>query len=116
MLIKKIDDIAASEVKMDGVRGASVRVVFGPADGAPTFAMRVFELAGDGHTPFHTHAFEHEVMILEGEMAVVTEEGTKPLAVGDMLLVAGDEKHQFQNLSADKRARFMCMVPVEYQK
>ena len=116
MLIKKIGDIAAAEVKMDGVRNASVRVVFGPADGAPTFAMRVFELAGGGHTPFHTHPFEHEVVILEGEIGIVTEEGTKPLAVGDMLLVVGDEKHQFRNLSADKRARFMCMVPVEYQK
>ena len=83
MLIKKIDDIAAAEVKMEGVRDASVRVVFGPADGAATFAMRVFELAGDGHTPFHTHPFEHEVVILEGEIGIVTEEGTKPLAVGD---------------------------------
>ncbi len=116
MLIKKIDDIAAAEVKMDGVCDVSVRVVFGPTDGAPTFAMRVFELAGGGHTPFHTHPFEHEVVILEGEIAIVTEEGAKPLAVGDMLLVMGDEKHQFRNLSADKRGRFMCMVPVEYQK
>ncbi len=116
MLIKKIDDIAASEVKMDGVCDVSVRVVFGPADGAPTVAMRVFELAGGGHTPFHTHPFEHEVMILEGEIAIVTEEGTRPLAIGDMLLVMPDEKHQFRNLSADKRGRFMCMVPVEYQK
>jgi quercetin dioxygenase-like cupin family protein len=116
MLIKKIDDIAAAEVKMDGAHDVSVRVVFGPHDSAPTFAMRVFELAGGGHTPFHTHPFEHEMIILEGKIGIVTEEGTIPLAVGDMLLVTPDEKHQFRNLSADKRARLICLVPVEYQK
>jgi len=116
MLIRKIDDIAATGVDMAGACDVSVRVVFGPGDGAPTFAMRIFELAGGGHTPFHSHPFEHEVVILEGEIAIVTEQGTKPLSVGDMLLVMGGEKHQFRNLSKDSRARFMCMVPVEYQK
>ena len=63
MIIKTISDVAASPVQMEGAKNVSVRVVFGPADKAPTFAMRVFELDAGGHTPFHTHAFEHEVMI-----------------------------------------------------
>lgn len=116
MLIKKINDVPAQDVKMDGAKDVKVRVLFGPADGAPTFAMRVFELAPGGHTPFHTHPFEHEVMALDGDIAVVTEAGDKPLAQGDVVLVAPDEKHQFKNLSPTKSTRFMCLVPIAYQK
>jgi len=101
---------------MDGARDVKVRVVFGPADKAPTFAMRVFELAPGGHTPFHTHPFEHEIVLLDGDIAVVTEQGDKPLQTGDVVLVPPDEKHQFKNRSDKNGARFMCLVPVAYQK
>jgi len=116
MIIKTISDVAASPVQMEGAKNVSVRVVFGPADKAPTFAMRVFELDAGGHTPFHTHAFEHEVMILSGEIAAVTEQGPIPLKAGQCILVQPDEKHQFKNLSASNKASFMCLVPIAYQK
>ena len=116
MLHKKIEDIEAVAVDMEGVKDATVRVVFGPADGAPNFAMRVFELGPGGHTPFHTHGFEHEAIILSGDIAVVTEEGEIRPDVGDVLLVMPDEKHQFRNMSDTEPASFMCMVPVQYQK
>jgi quercetin dioxygenase-like cupin family protein len=116
MLIKKIEQVAAVPVLMEGAGDVSVRVIFGPKDGAPTFAMRVFELAPGGHTPFHTHPFEHEAVILAGRIGMVTPDGTRPLAVGDMLLVMPDEKHQFKNLSSTDPARFMCLVPIGYQK
>ena len=63
MLIKKIDEVKAKAVEMEGAKDVTVRVLFGPADGAPTFAMRVFEVAGGGHTPYHEHPFEHEVNV-----------------------------------------------------
>ncbi|MBL7214639.1 MAG: cupin domain-containing protein [Phycisphaerae bacterium] len=116
MIIKKIDDVPMQDVKMDGAKDVKVRVVFGPADNAPTFAMRVFELAPGGHTPFHTHPFEHEAVILDGDIAAVTEHGDTPLDKGDVLLITPDEKHQFKNRSNSKPARFMCLVPIEYQK
>lgn len=116
MLHKKINDIPPVPVKMDGVKDATVRVVFGPGDDAPTFAMRIFELAPKGHTPFHTHDFEHEVMILQGQIAVRTENGDIRPDIGDALLVLPAEKHQFLNTSDTAPARFMCLVPIEYQK
>lgn len=116
MIIKKIGDVPLQDVNMEGAKDVKVRVVFGPADNAPTFAMRVFELAPGGHTPFHTHPFEHEAIALTGDIAAVTEQGEHPLENGDVLLVAPDEKHQFKNLSDTKPASFMCLVPIEYQK
>jgi len=116
MIIKTIKNVPAEPVKMDGAEKVSVKVLFGPKDNAPTFAMRVFELDKSGHTPHHTHAFEHEVVILSGQVGVVSEKGTAPLSVGDVVLVAPDEKHQFRNLSDTQPASFMCLVPIQYQK
>lgn len=116
MIIKNIDQVPAVDVNMEGAKDVQVRVLFGPADHAPTFAMRVFELAPSGHTPFHTHAFEHEAMLLDGDIAVVTEDGDRPLQKGDVLLVAPNDPHQFKNRSDTESARFMCLVPIAYQK
>jgi quercetin dioxygenase-like cupin family protein len=41
--------------------------------GANNFVMRLFEIEPEGNTPLHTHPWEHEVFILEGEGAVLTE-------------------------------------------
>ena len=116
MIIKKVSDVAVKPVQMDGAKNVSVRVIFGPADYAPTFAMRIFEVAGGGHTPYHSHPFEHEVMILSGNMAIVTEKGSRLLAPGDMILVLPNEQHQFKNLSDTQKASFLCLVPIAYQK
>ncbi len=116
MIIKTIKDVAAEPVAMDGAEKVSVRVLFGPKDNATTFAMRVFELDKSGHTPHHTHAFEHEVVILSGQIGVVSDKGTTPLGVGDVVLVMPNEKHQFRNLSDTETASFMCLVPIQYQK
>jgi len=116
MIIKNIDQVPLQDVDMDGAKDVKVRVLFGPADDAPTFAMRVFELAPGGHTPHHTHDFEHEVLLLDGDIAVVTEDGDRPLQKGDVLLVAPNDPHQFKNRSDTACASFMCLVPIAYQK
>ncbi|MCP4454189.1 MAG: cupin domain-containing protein [Planctomycetes bacterium] len=115
MIIKQQGQVQPVPVEMAGAVGAKLQVLLGPADKAPTMAMRIFELAPSGHTPFHKHAFEHEVMILDGDIAVVTPEGDIPVKPGDVMLVLPEEMHQFKNCSDTGAARFMCLVPIAYQ-
>jgi quercetin dioxygenase-like cupin family protein len=115
MLIKKPQDVPNVPVTMEGARDVKIRVLFGPQDQAPTFAMRIFEMAPNGHTPYHDHPFEHEVMILEGDIAIVSPESETPVQVGDVALIQPGETHQFKNLSDTQSARFMCLVPIAYQ-
>ena len=115
MIIKSPSQVEQVPVDMEGAVGARVQVLLGPADHAPNMAMRIFELAPQGHTPYHSHAFEHEVMILEGDIAVVTPEGDIPVKPGDVMLVMPEETHQFKNCSDSDTARFMCLVPIAYQ-
>ena len=116
MLIKKVKDVPAEKVQMEGTKDVSVRVLFGPKDAAPTFAMRVFELAKAGHTPYHSHPYEHEVLILKGEVAVVTEKGPINLNTSHTLMVSPNEMHQFKNLSKTNTAEILCIIPVQFQK
>ena len=115
MIVKQPQAVPAQDVTMEGARDVQVRVLFGPADQAPTFAMRIFDLAPGGHTPFHEHPFEHEVVILSGDIVIVTEDGDRPVQVGDGILIYPDEKHQFRNRSDSQPASFMCLVPIAYQ-
>ncbi len=116
MIVKIIDKVPAVPVKMDGASNVTVRILLGPNDGAPTMAMRLFELAPNGNTPYHNHPYEHEVIVLSGKLAAVTENGQKELSVGDVVLMEPDEQHQFKNLSDTDSARMICLIPVQFQK
>ena len=89
--------------------GVELRELITERDGAPTFAMRVFALTPGGHTPFHTHAWEHEVYILAGEGSVRGAAGEQPLRAGDSVFVAPDEPHQFHGGAAG--LHFICCIP-----
>ena len=62
------------------------------------------------------HPFEHEVVVMQGNIALVQEDGETPITVGDAVLVTPDEKHRFRNASDTEPAKMLCIVPVEYQK
>jgi len=78
--------------------------------GAPTFAMRLFEMEPDGHSPLHTHAWEHEVFVLEGQGAIFDGEKATPLQAGDVVFVLPNELHQFRN-SGEAQLKFLCLIP-----
>ena len=59
--------------------------------------MRQFEIAVGGHTPKHTHPYEHEVFVLEGEGVVLEGDHEHALRSGDVVYVQPDEMHQFRN-------------------
>ncbi len=67
-----------TEVKLEkmigGAHGTSVRWLITEKDGAEHFAMRLFEMNPGGQSPHHSHEWEHEVFVLEGECLVVCGE------------------------------------------
>ena len=110
MKIKQCRQVEQETVLMQGARGCSVRWLISDCDGASNFAMRQFELAPGGHTPQHSHPYEHEVYILEGEGVVLEGDTEHTLKAGDVVYVCPDEPHQFRNPHASP-FRFLCLVP-----
>jgi quercetin dioxygenase-like cupin family protein len=111
MKVVRSSEVTAQPVAEEGARGATVRWLLARREGAPNFAMRLFELAPGGCTPLHTHPWEHEVFVLEAEGEVVQDSGATPIAAGDAVLVLPGERHQFRNTS-EVPARFLCMIPL----
>ncbi len=111
MKILHYQDMEASPVEMEGVKGVTIRWLIAKEDGAQRFAMRLFEVEPGGHTPLHTHGIEHEVFFLEGEGAVWCEGKDIPVKAGTAIFVPPDEKHRFRN-TGNNLMRFICVVPI----
>ena len=103
-------EVVARVVDMAGAAGVQMRMLIGPADAAPTFNMRMFDVAGGGHTPRHTHDWEHEVYILAGEGTVLAGGEGRPISPGQCIYIPPNEEHQFRNGGAGP-LRFLCLVP-----
>lgn len=93
----------------DEARGVEMRPLITDREGAPTFSMRVFTLAADGHTPFHSHEWEHEVYILAGDGVLRTADGERAVHPGDSVFIAPHEFHQFCGGPAG--LQFICCAP-----
>jgi quercetin dioxygenase-like cupin family protein len=109
-------NVPAEEVE-EGAQGVSIRWLIRDVDGAKNFFMRHFEIAPGGHTPRHSHPWEHEVFILEGNGVVLGAEGEKEFSPGDVIFVPAGEEHQFRNPSlpgsetGEKPVAFLCLIP-----
>ena len=60
-------EVEAEKVTVEGAKDVTVRWVISEDDGAPNFAMRIFEFKPDGHSPYHSHDWEHEIFILNDD-------------------------------------------------
>jgi quercetin dioxygenase-like cupin family protein len=92
--------------------GVFKREVITAEDGAPTFCMRVFDVEPSSSTYSHTHDWEHEVFVLEGEGVVQGAEGETPIGAGSVVFVAPNEHHCFIN-SGSETLRFICLIPIQ---
>lgn len=112
MKIKHWTDVPAQIA--EGIDGVTIRWVIGSPDGAPDgaphFAMRVLEVQPGCSSPCHNHWWEHEVFVLDGQGVAVSDAGDAPISSGTVILVEGDEIHQFRN-TGDDVLRFICLIP-----
>ena len=112
MKIKHWTDVP--EQPAEGIEGVTVRWVIAKGDGAPHFAMRVFDVQPGSASPYHNHWWEHEVYVLDGQGVAVhgdaSSHGETPVAAGSVILVEGDEMHQFRN-TGEGVLRFICLIP-----
>lgn len=110
MKVQQLSDHAQTPVNMDGARGARMRMLVGPAEGAKNFHMRHFEVEPGGFTPHHQHNYEHEILVLKGEGLARSEQGDRPMRAGDVIWVPPNEMHQFRNTGTSP-LEFICLIP-----
>jgi len=116
MKVTNLDKVEKMKAHMEGAKDVYKQVPLSKNDGAPTFSFRVFSVEPNGYSPFHKHPFEHLNYIIEGNGAIVMENGEeREVKKGDFALILPDEKHQYKNKSASDPMVFICAVPKEYE-
>jgi len=109
MRIFRWRDVEAQKAE-EGAEGVNVRWLLTKDHGAENFYMRLFEMEPEGHTPLHSHPWEHEVFILEGEGVVLGGGKDAEFHKGDVIFIPAGETHQFRN-SGKETVRFLCLIP-----
>lgn len=109
MLIRNIEDAPMRPVEMPGTQGATMAIMVGREHGAPNFSLRHIRVEAGGHTPRHSHDYEHEVFVVSGAGTVLLEGQERPIRAGDVVYVPAEEEHQFK--ASAEGLRFLCLVP-----
>ncbi|MFA4903445.1 MAG: cupin domain-containing protein [Desulfobaccales bacterium] len=110
MQLKQYREVSATHFDNDQAKGIDARVVIGKNDGGDNFYMRVFEIAPGGHTPMHTHDWEHEMFIHAGEGEVFGNNCWNPIKPGKVVLIPANEMHQLRNPGKELLV-VVCLVP-----
>jgi len=110
MKITKYSDVKATYFESDEAKGIAARVVVGKKDGANNFCMRVFEISAGGHTPKHSHDWEHEMFIHSGEGEFYGNGRWNSVKSGHVIFVPGNEEHQIRNRGKELLI-IVCLVP-----
>lgn len=108
--MKKVNKKNVKGTSPEGTKGVDFKPLIAMEFEAPHFYMRFFDIAPGGHTPKHSHEWEHEVYVLEGRGKIVLRDREEKLVEGDAMLVEPNEIHQFVN---DSRGSFqlICVIP-----
>ncbi len=110
MLTTRIDPLNTSPVDMEGVKDVSMRVLLGREHDMPHFSMRHFVVDAAGHTPHHSHDYEHQVIVLAGQGEAEQAGEIQTIRQGDVLFVEAGKEHQFRN-TGETPMEFICLVP-----
>ena len=110
MKVERSANVTKKPVEVDGADGVEIRWLISKEDGAPNFAMRMFEIQPGGHTPYHQHPHEHEVFVVAGHGVVVDEGKERPIGPEDVVFVPGGTTHNFKSTGGSV-LRILCLIP-----
>ena len=103
--------IPEKPVEMEGAKNVRMRILVGPDDGSDGIIMRRFSILPGGHTPHHSHAFEHVIKVEKGKGVAIDKKGSElSLEEGQSAFVPANSTHQFKNPYGEP-FEFLCIIP-----
>ncbi|MDD4363998.1 MAG: cupin domain-containing protein [Atribacterota bacterium] len=110
MKVTDYHEVKLEDVEMEGAKNVKIRWLISDKDNAKNFAMRLFEIGPEGHTPYHGHDWEHEVFVLEGEGEAKIDGKIYPIKKDSVIFVEPGQEHNFAN-SGSSSMKFLCLIP-----
>ncbi len=91
------------------LEGVTIRWLVSASDGAPTYAMRLFELEPGAVIPEHEHPWEHEIYVLKGSLKVTVEGAEYELGSDMFIYIPPNARHGY--VAGGEGAAFLCIIP-----
>lgn len=113
MKLMHYTDVIPTHIDNDVAKGVAARLLIGKNDGADHFCMRLFQLDEGGHTPRHSHEWEHEIFFHQGEGEIFLDGDWKKVVPGSAAFVPGGMDHQIRNTGKTVLS-FVCLIPSGY--
>lgn len=111
MVVRKVNEVKLEKMEMSGAKNVELQWLVDKTVGAQTFAMRRFIIKPNGHTPLHSHPWEHENYVLEGKGIVRIGDKEFELTKDMVVFVPPDTLHQYKNTGEDDFI-LLCMIPL----
>jgi len=103
--------ISYKEVEAEEAEGScKLKIRWLNNEGSRNFAVRHIEIESNGYSPCHSHPWEHEIFVLEGNGTALGEKGAESISVGDLISIPGEEIHQIKN-TGRSTLKILCMIP-----
>lgn len=103
-------NIKAEKVEQDVKGTATIRWLVTKDMGAENFAMRFFEVDPGSQAGPHSHAWEHEVFILDGNGVFKSGEEEFEVGPGSVVFIPPYEPHQLKN-TGNMTMKYLCLIP-----
>lgn len=110
MAVIKYSDVQAVPVNVEGAARVSKKVPVGRAEGWEGHTLRTFTLEPGGHSPRHSHDWEHVNYVVGGRGRLMVDGETHDVEEKDFAFVPPNVEHQYSN-PFDEPFEFICIVP-----
>jgi quercetin dioxygenase-like cupin family protein len=115
LYITALEEVKKIVPDMESAKGVYKQIPISKENGTPTFSFRVFTIEPEGHTPLHTHPFEHLNYVIKGRGVVVDENREYDVKKGDFVMFLPDEVHHYKNISTSVPLVIIYAVPKDYE-
>lgn len=95
--------------QLDLEGGGKIRWLITHRDGAKNFSMRLITVPKGKSTPNHSHDYEHEIFVLDGNGEATLDAKTFRFKRDDFLFIPGGVMH---TMAALEDVRLICVVPI----
>lgn len=115
MFVKDIEQIEKCGVVADGVKDVDKQIPIGPEDGWDN-TLRVFTLHPGGHTPKHSHDWEHVNYVISGSGMLEIDGQKNKFTKGSFAFVPPNAEHQYSNddgSGGEEDFVMICIIPAK---
>jgi quercetin dioxygenase-like cupin family protein len=110
MPVRKYAELEANKVEMEDVVDVVKKIPIGKDEGWDKYTLRTFTIGPGGHTPKHTHDWEHVNYVIRGQGKLMIDGRENIIEKRDFALVPPNTEHQYSN-PFDEDFEFICIVP-----